>query len=201
MLSGFFFTFILVELRNKWILAFWIIICPFSTQKCQCSTVSLASVLENMDSGMFVMLKVFTDYFCIVFACRLLLPLLAMFTVSLDFLSEDIIRDKSNSVHGLGNVSGCVSHDCFFKISCSSISVAMIAIHGVHSHHFHWPVATIAALPCTPHIYTLSVWYSLFQVYVWSRLLFAKYGQFLLGGCCCRIQVHLVSAQNLSSCG
>ena len=34
MLSGFFFAFILVELRNKWILAFWIIICPFSTQKC-----------------------------------------------------------------------------------------------------------------------------------------------------------------------
>ena len=45
MLSGFFFTFILVELRNKWILAFWIIICPFSTQKCQCSAASLASVL------------------------------------------------------------------------------------------------------------------------------------------------------------
>ena len=45
MLSGFFFAFILVELRNKWILAFWIIICPFSTQKCQCSASNLASVL------------------------------------------------------------------------------------------------------------------------------------------------------------
>ena len=43
----FFFTFILVELRNKWILAFWIIICPFSTQKCQCSALNLASVLEK----------------------------------------------------------------------------------------------------------------------------------------------------------
>ena len=42
-----FFTFILVELRNKWILAFWIIICPFSTQKCQCSASNLASVLEK----------------------------------------------------------------------------------------------------------------------------------------------------------
>ena len=116
---------------------------------------------------MFVILNVFTDYFCIVFACRLLLPLLGMFTVYPDFLSEDIIQDKSNSVHGLGNVSsGCVSHDCFFKISCSSISLMMIAIHRVHSHHCHWPVATIVAFPCTPHIYTLSVWYSLFQVYV-----------------------------------
>ena len=116
---------------------------------------------------MFVVLNVFTDYFCIVFACRLLLPLLGMFTVYLDFLSEDIIKDKSNSVHGLGNVSsGCVSDDCFFMISFSSISVAMIAIHGVHSCHFHWPVATVVALPCTPHIYTLSVWYCLFQVYV-----------------------------------
>ena len=46
-LSGFSFTFILVELRNKWILAFWIIICPFSTQKCQCSASNLASVLEK----------------------------------------------------------------------------------------------------------------------------------------------------------
>ena len=44
MLSGFFFAFILVELKNKWILAFWIIICPFSTQKCQCSAANLASV-------------------------------------------------------------------------------------------------------------------------------------------------------------
>ena len=47
MLSGFFFAFILVELRNKWILAFWIIICPFSAQKCQCSAANLASVLEK----------------------------------------------------------------------------------------------------------------------------------------------------------
>ena len=47
MLSGFFFTFILVELRNKWILAFSIIICPFSTQTCQCSAANLASVLEK----------------------------------------------------------------------------------------------------------------------------------------------------------
>ena len=47
MLSGFFFTFILVELRNNWILAFWIIICPFSRQKCQCSALILASVLEK----------------------------------------------------------------------------------------------------------------------------------------------------------
>ena len=42
-----FFTFILVELRNKWIFAFWIIICPFSTQKCQCSALNLASELET----------------------------------------------------------------------------------------------------------------------------------------------------------
>ena len=41
MLSGFFFTFILVELM-----------------KCQCSAASLASVLDNMDSGMFIMLKI-----------------------------------------------------------------------------------------------------------------------------------------------
>ena len=167
----------------------------FSCKSCQC-------VGKILDSGMFVVLNVFTDYFCIVFACRLLLSLLGMFTVYLDFLSEHIIQDKSNSVHGLGNVSsGCVSRDCFFMISCSSISMVMIAIHGVHSCHFHWPVATIVAFPCTPHIYTLSIWYSLFQVYMWSRLWFAKYGQFLLGGCCCRIQVLLVSAQNLSSCG
>ena len=53
-----FFAFILVELRNKWILAFWIIICPFSTQKCQCSAASLASVLENVDSVMFIMLRI-----------------------------------------------------------------------------------------------------------------------------------------------
>ena len=58
MLSGFFFAFILVELGNKWILAFWIIICPFSTQKCQCSALSLASVLKNVDSGMFVVPRI-----------------------------------------------------------------------------------------------------------------------------------------------
>ena len=58
MLSGFSFTFILVELRNKWILAFWIIICPFSTQKCQCSASNLASVLGSVDSGMFIVLKI-----------------------------------------------------------------------------------------------------------------------------------------------
>ena len=43
-----FFTFNLGELRNKWVLAFWINICPFSTQKCQCSAASLASVREKM---------------------------------------------------------------------------------------------------------------------------------------------------------
>ena len=39
-----FFSLILMGLRKKWIVAFWIIICPFSTQKCQCSAASLASV-------------------------------------------------------------------------------------------------------------------------------------------------------------
>ena len=53
-----FFAFILVELRNKWILTFWIIICPFSTQKCQCSAANLASVLENMDSEMLILLTI-----------------------------------------------------------------------------------------------------------------------------------------------
>ena len=61
-----FFAFILVELRNKWILAFWIVICPFSTQKCQCSAVNLASVLEKC--GFWNVchaedLSVFTEYF------------------------------------------------------------------------------------------------------------------------------------------
>ena len=85
----------------------------------------------------------------------------------LDFLDVDVVQDKSNSVYGLGNVSsGCVSRDCFFKISCSFISVMMIAIHGLHSHHCHWSVAIIATFSCSPHIYTLSIWYSLFQVCV-----------------------------------
>ena len=84
-----------------------------------------------------------------------------------DFLSVNILQDRTSSVPGLGHASyGCVYHDCFFQISCSFISVVMIAIHGVHSFHFHWFVAIIAVLPCTPHIYTLSMSNSLFQVYV-----------------------------------
>ena len=78
MLSDFLFAFILVELRNKWILAFWIIICPFSTQKCQCSAVILASVLEIMDSGLFIMLRIYkflTDCLCTVYEFRLILLL------------------------------------------------------------------------------------------------------------------------------
>ena len=49
----------------------------------------------------------------------------------LDFLSGDIAQDKSNNVHGfLKSVSsGCVYHGCFFKMSCSSVSVTMVAIH------------------------------------------------------------------------
>ena len=60
---------------------------------------------------------------------------LELFTMYLDFLSENIIQDKSNSVHGfffffLENVSsGCVSRGCFFKMSCSFVSVTMVAIH------------------------------------------------------------------------
>ena len=47
MLSGFSLLSFWWELRNKLFLAFWIIICPFSTQKCQCSALNLASVLEK----------------------------------------------------------------------------------------------------------------------------------------------------------
>ena len=73
----------------------------------------------------------------------------------LELLNEDIIHNKSNSVHGPGVASsGCVSRDCFFKISCGFISVAMITIHGVYSFQFHWFAAIIAAFPCIPHIYT-----------------------------------------------
>ena len=56
---------------------------------------------------------------------------LELFTMYLDFLSGNITQDKSNNVHGfLENVSsGCVSHGCFFKMSCSFISVTMVAIH------------------------------------------------------------------------
>ena len=102
-------------------------------------------------------LNVFTDYLCVSFSVNSHFYYLGMFTVYLDF-SEDMLQDKSNDVYGSFYVekmcfpSGCASRDCFFKIVCSFVSVMMIAIHRVHSHHCHWPVATDMAFHCTPHI-------------------------------------------------
>ena len=58
MMSDFFFAFILVELRNKWIVAFWIVLCPFSAQKCQCSAVIPTSVLWK-ECGLWNVCRVF----------------------------------------------------------------------------------------------------------------------------------------------
>ena len=85
--------------------------------------------------------------------------------------------------------SRCVSCDCFFKMSCSFISVTMVAIHRVHSHHCHWSMAIITVFSCMPRSYTLSILYSLFQEYMQSRLWSANCCQFLLGGFCCMSQV------------
>ena len=194
-----FFAFILVEWRNKWILAFWIIICPFSTQKCQCSASNLASVLENVDSGMFVILKIwiFNCIFCMAVICHYL----ELFNMYLDFLSGNITQDKYNSVYGFLKIvfSGCVavSSRCLVALS----QWQWLLFMRVHSHHCHWSATVITAFPCTPHIYTLSVLYSLFQVCMWSRLWSAKCYWLPLEGLCCRIQVLLVSAKNSSSCG
>ena len=128
---------------------------------------------------------------------------LELFTMYLDFLSGNIMQDKSNNVHGFWKM---FLLDVFLMAVSSRCLVALFQLQWllftrVHSHHCHWPVAIITAFPCTPHIYTLSVWYSLFQVCMWSRLWSAKCCHSLLEGFCCRIQVLLVSAQNSSSCG
>ena len=109
-----FFTFILVELRNKWILTFWIIICFLSTQKCQCSAANLTSVLGNMDSGIFVVLKIWM--FLLRILCRICVWLLFAIIWNCSqciwiFLSGNIIQDKSNSVHRLGK---CFFWMCFW---------------------------------------------------------------------------------------
>ena len=134
MLSGYSFAFILVELRNKWILTFWIIICPFSTQKCQCSASNFASVVKRYRFGTLLCvedLDILTAYFVSDLCMAIVCHYLELFTMYLDFLSGSILQVKSNNVHGfMENVfSGCVSRGCIFKMSCSFISVTMVAIH------------------------------------------------------------------------
>ena len=104
-----FFTFILVELRNKWIFAFWIIICPFSTQKCQCSALNIASVLgkKKVDSGIFIVLNIWMFQLCVLYkvlCVAVICHYLVLFMMYLDFLSEDITLDKSCNVHGFSEM-------------------------------------------------------------------------------------------------
>ena len=54
---------------------------------------------------------------------------LELFTMYLDFLNGNITQDKSNNVHGFLKKCFFWMCGCFFKISCSFISVTMVAIH------------------------------------------------------------------------
>ena len=176
------FTFILVELRNKWIVTFWIVLCPFSAQKCQCAAVIPTSVLRKK-CGLWHVRQFFRDltsfYWTICGSywsvySEVISFAKGMFTVNLEQFDGHVMQDKLNSVHGSSVAySGCVSHDCFLKIFCSFVSMAMITIHIVHSFHFHWFAAIITAFPCIPHIYTWA-FQTPAQVYVWHRLWFAK---------------------------
>ena len=108
-----FFAFILVKLRNKWILAFWIIICPFSTQKCQCSALNIASELgKKVDSGIFIILNIWMFQLRVLYKVlhvAVICHYLELFMMYLDFLSGDITLDKSCND----------SRKCFFWMSFS----------------------------------------------------------------------------------